>query len=214
MPEPRIWFFSLSRTPPGQEVPLDWLRQQRAEGIPGPEGAIEVLPGVRVRVFWTGDVYLPDGSTGQGTLAAVWPAQWAGEFPPREQVPWGILQAFYGRSHPLIRDADPDGVDKDLDYGFTELLYEAKAVHHLLDLAGVPQGYGIDTTDIDCRTLLAVMAMGNLRERLARISARHAREAGPAGTVGDDCAECGQPWKCGTRRMADGEYGEEEDRDR
>ena len=96
-------------------------------------------------------------------------------------------------------------------YGFIELLYGAIAVHHLLDLAGVPQGYSLDTQTIDARTLIAIRGMGNLRERLDRISGWHARETGPAGMVGDFCIECGHRWPCDTRRMADGIYQDEDD---
>jgi hypothetical protein len=88
---------------------------------------------------------------------------------------------------------------------------EIKAAHHLLDLISVPHGYGIDTRHIDDRTLIAVIAFGNLREQLARISQWHARETGPAGTVGDYCTECGHRWPCDTRRMADGSYEEAEE---
>lgn len=45
-------------------------------------------------------------------------------------------------------------------------------------------------------------------DRLDRIAAWHAREKGPAGTVGDFCVECGKRWPCDTRRMAEGAYGE------
>ena len=57
-----------------------------------------------------------------------------------------------------------------------------RAVHHLLDLAGARIGSRtMDTRSVDSgRTLVAVMAMGNLRERLARIS-RHARRRDRSG---------------------------------
>lgn len=129
------------------------------------------------------------------------------EFPvAASEVNWGLLQDFYMRPHPLIRDIDTTG----LHYGVIELLDEAKAVHHLLDLVGVRHGYGIDTRDIDGRTLIAVLGILALRERLASVSAWHARETGPAGTVGDYCTECGHRWPCDSRRMADGTYTEEE----
>lgn len=48
-------------------------------------------------------------------------------------------------------------------------------------------------------------------QRLARIETWHSRETGPAGTVGDYCNECGQPWPCDTWRMASGTYVDEED---
>ena len=131
------------------------------------------------------------------------------EFPPRGQVNWGLLNELAGRPHPLVNNEwQPPDVE---DPGWLiEMFCEMRTVHHLLDLAGVPRGYSIDTRDIDARTLLAIMGMGNLRERLARISAWHARETGPGGTVGDYCTECGHRWPCDTRRMADGTYADEE----
>lgn len=127
------------------------------------------------------------------------------EFPDPEGMNWELLQQLYGKPHPLIRDIDTTG----LHYGIVELLLEAKAVHHLLDLIDVPHGYSADTRSIDDRALLAVRGVMTLRERLARISGWHARETGPAGTVGDYCTECGHRWPCDTRRMADGVYVEE-----
>jgi hypothetical protein len=129
------------------------------------------------------------------------------EFPGPEDMNWELLGELYAKPHPLIRDIDTSG----LHYGIAEVLLEAKAVHHLLDFAGVPRGYSGDTRDIDARTLLACRGMNTLRERLARISAWHERETGPAGTVGDFCVECGHRWPCDTRRMADGVYVDEDD---
>lgn len=127
------------------------------------------------------------------------------EFPDPANMNWGLLQDLYVKPHPLIRDIDTTG----LHYGIVELLLKAKAVHHLLDFADVPRGYSMDTRAIDDRTLLAVRGMLTLRARLARISGWHARETGPAGMVGDDCYECGFPWPCPTRQMADGIYQDE-----
>lgn len=42
-------------------------------------------------------------------------------------------------------------------------------------------------------------------DRLWRIAARHDRERGPTGMVGDLCAECGWAWPCDTRRMTGGD---------
>lgn len=127
------------------------------------------------------------------------------EFPPRGRVNWGLLNELAGRPHPLVNNEwQPSDVE---DPGHaTEMFHEMRNVHHLLDLAGVPHGYSIDTENIDCRVLLAVRGLMTLRERLARISDWHARETGPAGTVGDFCTECGRHWPCDTRRMADGIY--------
>lgn len=128
------------------------------------------------------------------------------EFPQPGDINWELLKTLYDKPHPLIRDIDTTG----LHFGIVELLYEAKAVHHLLDLADVPRGYSLDTRAIDNRTLVAVRGLMTLRERLSRISGWHARETGPAGTVGDLCIECGHRWPCETRRMADGTYVEDD----
>lgn len=127
-------------------------------------------------------------------------------FPDSADVNWGLLKELYDKPHPLIRVGDTDG----LHYGIVELLYEAQAVHHLLDLIGVPPGYSLDTRAIDDRVLIAIRGYLALHERLVRVSAWHARETGPAGTVGDFCTECGHRWPCDTRRMADGTYIDED----
>jgi hypothetical protein len=136
----------------------------------------------------------------------------ASEFPPRDQVNWNLLKVVEDRPHPLVNNdwKPPDVADPGW---LIEMFYRARNVHHLLDLAGVPHGYSLDTRGIDNRTLIAIMAMGNLRERLVRVSGWHARETGPAGTVGDYCTECGHRWPCDSRRMADGTFTEEDDAD-
>lgn len=96
-----------------------------------------------------------------------------------------------------------------LPLGVGEVLQEARNVHHLLDMAGIPQGIGY-SSDIDARTYLAITALSTLRERLERISGWHARETGEGGMVGVFCVECGTGWPCDTRRMADGTYVDEE----
>ena len=141
-------------------------------------------------------------------------ARWAAGSPfpsVSADINWELLKELYAKPHKLIRDADPDGVDKDLHYGFIELLDEAKAVHHLLDMIDVPHGYSLDIRNIDDRTLIAVRGFLTLQERLDCLSGRHCRETGPAGTVGDRCAECGRPWPCDDRRIADGTYSDEDD---
>lgn len=49
-------------------------------------------------------------------------------------------------------------------------------------------------------------ALLDAQDRLGRIADWHSQETGPAGTVGDSCDECGQAWKCPTRKMAEGSY--------
>jgi len=122
----------------------------------------------------------------------------------RVRINWKLLGQLYTRPHPNQNHvhvrcctAEPLGVG--------EVLQEALAAQHLLDLAGIPLGRG-DDRDIDARTWLAVELIGGLRERLGRISAWHSQETGPGGLVGSLCAECGETWPCDTRRMADGTY--------
>jgi hypothetical protein len=136
------------------------------------------------------------------------------EFPASSsEVNWELLKELYDKPHPLMNNKwQPPKVDGDPGW-IIEMYYQERAVHHLLDLIGVPHGYSMDTRAIDDRVLVAVIAFGNLRERLARISGWHARETGPAGTVGDFCTECGHRWPCDSRRMADGTYSKEEDVD-
>lgn len=130
------------------------------------------------------------------------------EFPadPAE-VNWKLLSQLGEKPHPLIRDIDMSG----MHYGVQEVLTAAKVVHHLLDLIDVPHGLSFAGRTTDGRTLLSVLGVMNLRSRLDRIAGWHARETGPAGTVGDYCTECGHRWPCGTRRMADGNYQDEDD---
>jgi hypothetical protein len=131
------------------------------------------------------------------------------EFPASasaSDVNWELLNKFYERPHQLIRDIDTTG----LHSGIVELLAEAKAVHHLLDLIGVPHGYSLDTRGIDARTLVLIIGMGNLRERLSRIKTWHARETGPAGMVGDFCIECVSKWPCKTYQMAEGTWQDDD----
>jgi hypothetical protein len=138
------------------------------------------------------------------------------EFPaPQSEINWPVVQELAGKPHPLLypeRPVDAARAEgRELHYGVTEVLYEARAVHHLLDLAGVPQHYSADTGDIASRTLIAILGMGTLRERLDRIAGWHERETGPARMTGDFCTECGHRWPCDTRRMAEGIYRDPED---
>lgn len=129
-----------------------------------------------------------------------------GDFPSdSSEVGWDLLTILATRPHPLLLDVDETG----LHFGVVEVLHEAKVVHHLLDMIGVPHGLSVDTRDIDARTLLAVRGFMGLRERLDRIAGWHERETGPAGTVGDFCVCCGDRWPCDTRQMADGTYQDE-----
>jgi hypothetical protein len=122
----------------------------------------------------------------------------------RKRINWKLLGSFYTKAHPNqnhkhTRCCPNEGL------GVGEVLQEALAAQHLLDLVGIPLGR-YDDRDIDARTWLAVEVINDLRERLARIETWHARESEPGGMVGDFCTECGERWPCDTRRMAEGTY--------
>lgn len=122
------------------------------------------------------------------------------------EINWTLLGELHTKPHPNMNHVPPSG----LPLGVGEVLQEALAAQHLLDLAGIPQGERIYDRDLDARVFLAVAEINALRERLDRIGAWHARETGPAGTVGDLCVECGQLWPCDSHRMAEGTYTEDD----
>lgn len=93
--------------------------------------------------------------------------------------------------------------------GTGEVLCEARAVQHLCDLAGIPEGRGY-SAHIDARVWQLVAVADARQDRLDRIADWHQREAGPAGTFGDYCTECAHRWPCPTRRMAGGTYIDDE----
>jgi hypothetical protein len=80
----------------------------------------------------------------------------AAPFPSREEVDWSAFSAFEDEPHPLVNNSwcppDPD------DYHAREMFFTMRNVHHLLDMAGVPHGYSMDTQGIDCRVYLLVLA--------------------------------------------------------
>lgn len=123
------------------------------------------------------------------------------------EINWTLLRELSTKPHPNLNRVQPPN----LPLGVDEVLAEALAVQHLLDTVGIPLGERIYERDIDARTFLAVCEITSLRERLARISGWHARETGPAGTVGDLCIECGRRWPCDTSLMAEGAYADEQD---
>lgn len=82
-------------------------------------------------------------------------------FPSREEMDWSVLKDLADRDHPLVNNSwQPP--DPDTHYS-AEMFYELKNVHHLLDMAGVPHGYSMDTRSIDCRVLILVLAFNRLR---------------------------------------------------
>lgn len=125
-------------------------------------------------------------------------------------VNFDLIHSLSSKPHPLL-NIRTDGHQHDCCPWDGEVFQEARNVHHLLDLAGVPHGTGY-FQDLDARAYLLLVEVLALRERLDRISRWHARETGPAGTVGDYCTECGDGvwWPCDTRRLVDGTYVDED----
>lgn len=84
----------------------------------------------------------------------------AAPFPVRGEVDWSVLADLYERPHPLVNNAwtppDPD------THHAMEMFCELRAAHHLLDMAGVPEGHGLDTRDVSSRLLLLVLAVRRL----------------------------------------------------
>lgn len=127
-------------------------------------------------------------------------------------VNWTLIQDLAKRPHKHLNinhggeyGVMVDGVFDRACNGVGEVMEEARAVQHLCDLAGVPEGEGY-SAHIDARVFLLLDEVLKLRERLDRISRWHALETGPGGTVGLWCAECSHIHPCDTARMADGTY--------
>lgn len=130
----------------------------------------------------------------------------------RGEINFTLLGELSKRPHKLLNMPDGqiygaliDGVFSDCLGGVGEVMQEARNVHHLLDLAGVPEGFGY-SSDIDARVYLLLLDVQRLAERLDRIASWHSRETAPGGLVGHYCVECVSHWPCETRRMADGSH--------
>lgn len=128
------------------------------------------------------------------------------------RVNWDLLQRLAATPHKHLNIVEGeryglmvDGVFDTANNGVGEVMQEARAVQHLCDLAGVPEGWA-DSAHIDARVFLLMLDVFALRERLGRIASWHSREIAEGGMVGDFCNDCGLPWPCETRRMADGTH--------
>jgi hypothetical protein len=124
-------------------------------------------------------------------------------------INYSLLTQLADKPHPLLNIADD--FERQLRETPTawlgEVFTQARTVHHLLDLIGIPQqASGHYSSDLDSRTWLAINEIINLRGQLDRITAWHSRETADGGMVGDYCTECGERWPCETRRMADGSH--------
>ena len=129
---------------------------------------------------------------------------------PREgrndYINWDLLERLATKDHPL---ANILAEQQELPQGVGESLMENRVAHHLLALAGIPQGTGSHDSYLDARTWQAWLLIQRLQERLDRLTTWHSRETGPGGMVGDYCNECGTRWPCDTYRMATGSYEDE-----
>jgi len=133
------------------------------------------------------------------------------------EINYPLLTKLAAKPHKHLNIAEGEqyglmvnGVFTDACNGVSEVMEEARAVQHLCDLAGIPEGFNY-SAHIDARVYLLLIARMQLRERLDRITTWHSRESGPGGMVGDYCTECGHVWPCDTRRMAEGTYVDEDD---
>ena len=131
-----------------------------------------------------------------------------------DEINWTLIQHLTSKPHKhlnIVAGAEYfveiDGVRHASYDG--EVMQEARAVQHLCDMAGIPEGHG-DDAHIDARVYRLLTQTLHLRHQLERIATWHSRVSGPHGMVGDLCVECGLTWPCDTRRMADGTYKDEE----
>ena len=116
-----------------------------------------------------------------------------------------LHRAPEGRPHRHYSDADTCSHGERLDVGWLELGQEAETAQQLLDFAGIHDGNPQGRGDVDWRVAEAVLRLHEAEGRLEAIAAAHARETGPAGTVGDFCIECEMRWPCPTQAWASGE---------
>ena len=88
-------------------------------------------------------------------------------FPAPGEVDWSLLDKAF-TPHPLVNNAwtppEPD------THHAEEMFLTLRNIHHLLDIAGVPHGYSLDTRDADSRVLLLVLAFLKLRDAPAKPS--------------------------------------------
>jgi hypothetical protein len=122
------------------------------------------------------------------------------------EINWALIQELHSKSHPLLHIADDfEAQIRETPIAWTgEVFQQARAAHHLLDMAGIPHGK-VYESDLDARTWLLLNKVIGLCERLDRITSWHSRETA-GGMVGDFCNECGHHWPCDTAQMAEGTY--------
>ncbi len=126
------------------------------------------------------------------------------------EVNWTLIQELSTKPHKHLNIVDGeqygamiDGKFEDCCNGVNEVMQEARTVHHLLDLAGIPEGEGY-SAHVDARAYLLLSEVLLLRERLGRIASWHSVERGPGGLVGTYCVECGETIPCDTLQVVEG----------
>lgn len=128
----------------------------------------------------------------------------------KPEINWTLIQELALKPHKHL-NISPDCVFTCTTHGgdhyIGEIEQEARTVHHLLDLAGIPEGEGY-SAHVDARAYLLLAEVIELRNRLSRIGGWHSRETGPAGMVGDFCNDCGHTWPCDTQQTATGTYSD------
>ncbi len=83
------------------------------------------------------------------------------------EIDYDVLAALATRTHPLLNIADDwhQQVLETPEAWIGEVLFQARSVYHLLDMAQIPQGRGY-SSDLDSRTYLAVMELIDLRKQV------------------------------------------------
>lgn len=120
------------------------------------------------------------------------------------EINWTLIQELSTKPHWALNIVE---LPPEVHVGVGEVLMEARTALHLLDLAGIAQGRErCYHENVDARVYLAITELADLRDRIERIADWHGRITGPGGTFDDYCRECGDPYPCDTRRMADGTY--------
>jgi hypothetical protein len=76
------------------------------------------------------------------------------------EIDYDLLAVLATRTHPLLNIADDwhQQVLETPEAWIGEVLFQARSVHHLLDMAQIPRGTGY-ASDLDSRTYLAVMEL-------------------------------------------------------
>lgn len=122
-------------------------------------------------------------------------------------INWVVLTELADKPHPLLNIAeDFEKQIRETPLAWMrEVFTEARTVHHLLDMVGIPHGQAY-AQDLDARTYLAIAEILKMRRQLDRITSWHSQAVEDEGMISGLCNECGDPHPCETRRMANGSH--------